>query len=271
MNDKYIVFEISGIKHNSNENSFEFEKNAEYEINNDQFIEKIVMCKDISNVTFYLHNSLEITEELSSQIVNYLYNYLGSMMISLLKNSSRYSSVSLKPTIRITMIHLLEENSITINEYITLRDSATINMKFSNENDILKNWIEDVEVSNYINKKDRYDILFLLLQGANVVQKYMAMYAYLMSLVKEIYQKPREGQKQVVQYVTDNCSKVGIKLCLSQSTRPGANSTDNEDQFTMLRNNIGHPTTGNGYANISENAVNELASIVCCAIEDAPL
>lgn len=226
---------------------------------------------DISNATFYLHDSLEITNETSSQIVDYLHQYLGSMMISLLKNSSQYSNVQLKPTIRLSAIHFTEiDNKIVLNEYAQLHDSIAIMDILDNGNDVLKKWIQDVNVSNYTSKNDKYDILFLLLQGKNIVQKYMAMYAYLMSLVREIYSEPNERQKQVVKYVTDNCSRVGITLNISPSTRPGAKPTDNEDQFTALRNKIGHPSVRNEYVNVSEKAVNELASIICCAIEDLP-
>lgn len=269
-NNNYVTFEILGVKHDGFENSFVFTEDAVCEISNDKFIRKIVVSADISNATFYLHNSLEITDETSLQIVNYLYKYLGSMMISLLKNSSQYSSVLLKPTIRLSAKHFIERNNIELNEYIQISDAMAIQYTLHNGNEVLKKWIQDVEVSNYTSKNDKYDILFLLLQGENIVQKYMAMYAYLMSLVREIYSKPNEGQKQVVQYVTDNCSSVGIKLNISPSTRPGAKPTDNDDQFTALRNKIGHPSTTNGYVNVSENAVNELASIICCAIEDIP-
>ena len=272
LNDNYVIFEILGVKHNDFGNSFVFTKDAVCEISNDQFIRKVVVSADISNATIYLHNSLEITDETSSQIVNSLYQYLGSMMISLLKNSSQYSSVSLKPTIRLSAIHFSEKDNtkIVLDEYIQLRDSMAIQHTFDRGDDILEKWIQDVDVPNYTSKNDKYDILFLLLQGENTVQKYMAMYAYLLSLVKEIYLKPKEGQKQVVQYVTDNCSRVGIKLFLSQSTRPGAKPTDKEDQFTSLRNKIGHPSVTNSPVNVSENAVNGLASIICCAIEDIP-
>ena len=271
-NNNYVIFEILGIKHDSSEQSFVFDKDAECEISNDKFIRKIIISKDISKATFYLHNLFEITDEIFSQIVNYLYQYLGSMMISLLKNSSQYSNVSLKPTICLSMIHFSEIHNIdtTLNEHIQLHDSITIQRKFNNGDDILKRWIQDVEVSNYISKNDKYDILFLLLQGKNRVQKYMAMYAYLMSLVREIYSKPNEGQKQVVQYVSDNCSRVGVVLSLYPSTRPGAKPTDKEDQFTALRNKIGHPSVTNRYVKVSENDVNNLASIICCAIEDIP-
>lgn len=272
-NNNYIVFEILGVKHNGFGDSFVFTQDAECEISNDQFIKKIVVSADIGNVTFYLNDTLEITDAIASQIVNYLYQYLGSMMISLLKNSSKYSSVPLRPTIRISTIHFTgmdNTTNVTLKDYAGMHDSLALIHKFHNGNEILEKWIQDVEVSNYTSKNDKYDILFLLLQGKNIVQKYMALYAYLMSLVREIYSRPNEGQKQVVQYVTDNCSRVGITLCTSPSTRSGAKPTDIEDQFTALRNKIGHPSVANGYVNMSENAVNGLASIICCAIEDLP-
>lgn len=267
-NNNYVIFDILGVKHDGFMNSFAFDNDAECAINNDQFISKIVVSADISKATFYLHDSLEIAENSVSKIVNYLSLYLGNMMISLLKNSLPYSNVSLKPTIRLSKVNLLEMKNIELNAHIQMRDSIVDRSTFKNGNEILKKWVQDVEISNYINKNDKYDILFLLLQGENIAQKYMAMYAYLMSLVKEIYSSPKEGQKQVVRYVSDNCSRVGIKLITSPSNRPGARSTDEEDQFTALRNKIGHPSIANGYVDISENAVNQLASIVCCAIED---
>lgn len=269
-NSKYVIFDILGVKQDGFKDSFVFDKDAECIINNDQFISKIVVSSDISKATFYLHDSLEISENNVSEIINYLSLYLGNMMIALLKNSLRYSSVSLKPKIRLLDVHLLENNfKIRLNEYIQISDSAAICFPF-NGNEILKKWVDDVEISNYISKNDKYDILFLLLRGSNIVQKYMAMYAYLMSLVKEIYSIPRESQKQVVKYVSDNCSRVGIKLSLSLCTRPGAKDGEEEDQFTALRNKIAHPADTKEIVNMSENDVNQLASIICCAIEDIP-
>lgn len=271
-NRNYIEFEIRGIKHSDFQNSFVFDQDAVYEISNDQFIEKIVVAADISRATFYLNDSLEITHELVSQIVEYLYSYLGRMMISLIKNSSVYPNVLLKPTICVSATHFVENEKVNVrlNEHIAIYDSVTVKQTLHNGNSILEKWVQDTELVDYTNKTDKYDILFLLLQGENKVQKYMAMYAYLMNLVKELYSKPHEGQKQVVQYVSDNCSRVGITLITSQSTRPGAKPTDKEDQFTALRNKIGHPSVKSGYINVSEAAINGLASIICCAIEDLP-
>lgn len=270
-NNNYIVFDILGVKHDGFMNSFIFDKDAECIINNDQFINKIVVSSDISKVTFCLHDSIEIVDNQISEIVNYLSLYLGNMMIALLKNSLQYSNVSLKPTIRLSAIHLAEMNHIQLNDYIQMRDSLSIRSTLNNGNEILKKWVQDVEISNYTSKRDKYDILFLLLQGENIVQKYMAMYAYLMSLVKEIYSSQKESQKQVVKYVSNNCSRVGIELITSPCTRPGARPSEEEDQFTALRNKIGHPSDTNRYVNIGENAVNQLASIICCAIEDISL
>lgn len=271
-NSSYIIFKISGIKHSGFENSFAFENNAVCEISGDQFIKKIEVSTDISSATFYLHDSLEITSESILQIVDYLYKYLGSMMISLLKNSLNYSSALLKPTICLLTICIsgIDKTRMLLRDQIQLHDSLAVQHKLGNENDVLKKWIQDVNISNYTSKNDKYDVLFLLLQGNNMVQKYMAMYAYLMSLVKNINSQTKESQKQVVQYITKNCSRVGINLILLPSTRPGANSTDTEDQFTYLRNQIGHPTVTNIPVNINEDSVNGLASIICCAIEDTP-
>ena len=243
-NSKYVVFEILGVKKDDHQNSFVFDKDAECIINNDEYIRKIQVSSDIDKAIFYLHDSLEISEDNVSVIVNYLTLYLGNMMIALLKNSLEYSSFLLKPTIRISEFHLLG-NETTFNDCIQITDSLGYCTKFDNGNEILKQWIEDV-------------------------QKYMAMYAYLMCLVNEIYSSQRESQKQVVRYISENCSKVGINLILSLCTRPGARTNEKEDQFTALRNKIAHPANINANVNMNENFINQLASIICCAIEDIP-
>lgn len=89
--------------------------------------------------------------------------------------------------------------------------------------------------------------------------------------LREISSNHRERQKDVVQYVMDNCSKTGIQLMLSPSTRSGAKSTDMDDQFTSLRNKIGHPSDIKKLVLVSEADINGLASIICCAIEDVAL
>lgn len=273
-NSNYAIFKIEGVKKCTNyDNFFSFYENAICEVNDDQFIKKIEVMADIGKVIFYLHNSLKIEGKMDEIIIDYLYKYLGSMMISLLKNSLRYSEVPLSPVIYLEVIHFIgndNDNTVKLRDSISMRDTLCINYKFEDGDIILKQWIHDVDVADYVNKNDKYDILFLLLQGKNIVQKYMAMYAYLMSLVREIYSQTREGQKQVVRYVTDNCSRVGITLISSPSNRPGANAMEVEDQFTALRNKIGHPDTTGSYVSVSNKEVNELASIICCAIEDLP-
>lgn len=240
-------------------------------IGNDPFISKVMVSYDISKATFYLHSSLKITEDNISGIVNYLYMYLENMMIALVKNSLPYANVLLKPTIRLREEHLGDANRIKLNDSFRISDSAAFQRTFSDGDEILTKWIQDVEISSYRDKSDKYNILFLLLQGGNIVQKYMAMYAYLMSLVKEIYSSQRESQRKVVEYVSNNCFRVGIELITSPCTRPGANPDEVEDQFTALRNKIGHPSDVNRQINIGESNVNQLASIICCAIEDLPL
>ena len=268
-NNYYVSFDILGIKPNGCGNAFRFEKDAECMIGDD-FICKIVLSADISKATFYLNDSLEFTENKVKEIIDYLSLYLGNLMVVLLKNCLQYPSVLLKPTIRISVIHLPEINSIRLNDNCQIKDSVVLCSTFSDGNEKLKKWVQGVEISDYTRKKDKYDILFLLLQGENIVQKYMAMYAYLMSLVKEIYSKPNEGQKQVVKYVCENCARVGIELAESPCNRPGAKANEKEDQFTALRNKIGHPAQVNSCVNVTESAVNQLASIICCAIEDIP-
>lgn len=268
---KYVVFEILGVKKDASQNSFVFDKDAECIITTDKYISKIQISSDISKAIFYIHDSLEILDNDVSKIINYLFIYLSKMMIALLKNSANYSNVLLNPSIRISETHILE-NKVRVCDCIPITDSVVCCSRLNNGNEILKKWIEDVKFSDYHMKNDKYDILFLLLQGDDIFQKYMAMYAYLMSLVKEIYSRPKEGQKQVIQYISDNCSRVGIDLNLSLTTRPGASSYEQEDQFTALRNKIAHPDTLNANdvvnINLSGTVINQLASIICCAIED---
>lgn len=269
MNNNYVIFEIEGIKHDNFSNSFKFSKDAECVIENDQIISKVVISSDISQATFYLHDTLDAAEDSAKQqIIKYLSLYLGNMMVSLLKNCLSYSNVTLKPTIRFSKMHLAGVKECVYKDYISLRDVAIAQSTIEGGSEILKNWIKEVEIESYESKLDKYDILFLLLKGNSKVQKYMAMYAYLMSLVKEIYSCPHESQKQVIQYISENCDRVGIETIFSHCTRPGARTDEMEDQFTAMRNKIAHPSSLNENVEISETFVNLLASIICCAIED---
>ena len=272
-NANYVIFDILGIKSRGGGISFGFTENVVCEINRDPFIAKIMVNADISNATFSLHDSLEITNKNATQIVSYLYSFLGSMMVSLLKNSSPYSNAVLKPVIRLSVIHFSKANKIRMEftDNISIRESISFQCQLCDGAAILKGGAEDATTLNYKNKQDRYDILFLLLQSDNKIQKYMTMYAYLLSLVREISSNHHERQKDVVQYVMDNCSKTGIQLMLTPSTRPGAKSTDMDDQFTSLRNKIGHPSDIKKLVSVSEADINGLASIICCAIEDVAL
>lgn len=271
-NQSYVTFTILGIKHHEGGCSFRFNQDTVCEISNDRFIERVRVNADISSVTFYLKETLEITEDVISQIVEYLYSYLGSMMISLIKNSSEYSDVSLRPRIHVSDIRYVEAGKVfeKNKDCIGLTYSLVSSTFSVNGDDVLRKWIHDVDVFGYTEKEDKYDILFMLLQIKDKIQKYMALYAYLMRLVKEISFTSYESQKQVVQYISEKCSKIGIVLKQSQTTRPGAQPTDRDDQFTMLRNKIAHPAVADEVANVSEIMLNNLAAIICCAIEDLP-
>lgn len=69
-NSKYVVFEILGVKKDSNQNSFVFDKDAECIITNDKYISKIQILSDISKAIFYIHDSLEILEDDVLEIVD---------------------------------------------------------------------------------------------------------------------------------------------------------------------------------------------------------
>ena len=73
---------------------------------------------------------------------------------------------------------------------------------------------------------------------------------------------------RIWQRASKNCSRVGINLSLSLCTHPGAKPNEKEDQFTVLRNKIAHPANISANNIMNENVINQLASIICCAIED---
>ena len=66
------------------------------------------------------------------------------------------------PTIRLSSAHFAGADSVKLNDYFHMHDSLAIQYKLDNGDDVLKKWIQDVKVSNYASKKDKYDILFLL-------------------------------------------------------------------------------------------------------------
>lgn len=139
-----------------------------------------------------------------------------------------------------------------------------------NSHDVIDKWVLNIPIDDYRKKRNRYDILFLLLQGNNTVQKYMALYTYLMSLVKEINNKSREGQKQVIEYINKNANRVGISIVLNDRYNSLKNQVSKEDKFTLLRNKIAHPDIKNDdeKVNLNMSILNELVAIVCCAIGD---
>ena len=132
-NHNYVIFEILGIKHEDAVDIVKFYEDAEYEVNKDKFIRKIVVSADISKVTFYLKDSLEISDELLYEIVDHLYQYLSSMMISLLKNSLDYSGVLLKPTIQFSMIHFLGENKRNFRKVLCIKYLMQYNISIVDE------------------------------------------------------------------------------------------------------------------------------------------
>lgn len=155
----------------------------------------------------------------------------------------------------------------TVNDEIKLEDSIDLCPKFCGT-DLVEQWIKCVDVDDYNRKTDDFNILFLLLQGNNIVQKYLAMYAFLMLLVSNINNSKKENQKQVVDYISKTCPKVGIPLNLSHSTRPGAKNGEKEDQFTALRNRIAHPQINKGEERVCNSSINNLSILICYAIDE---
>ncbi len=125
LNDNYVTFKILGIN-NGPGSSFTFNQDVVYQIENDDYIEKIIIAADIGNATFYLYDSLKIEKEAGHQIVDYLQTFLTRMMIGLVKDSSRYPGVSLRPVIHLSAksfsdntgdIHLHFKEYVSIHEY----------------------------------------------------------------------------------------------------------------------------------------------------------
>ena len=118
-------------------------------------------------------------------------------------------------------------------------------------------------------KKQIFTMLTGLLIGAALTGGSAAVAAGIVAerSTHRVFVDGREVQK----YISDNCSKVGIKLFTSLSTRPGARPDEKEDQFTALRNRIAHPVDTKEHTSVSENDVNQLAALICCAIEDISL
>ena len=149
--ENYVIFDIFGIKSEGDGNSFGFTENAVCAINRDPFIAKIMVNADISNAIFFLHDSLEITNEKAAQIVGYLYSFLGSMMVSLLKNSSQYSNAVLKPVVRLSTTRFSKTNKISMEftENISIGESFSFQYKLGGGTAILKGWVEDATDLKY--------------------------------------------------------------------------------------------------------------------------
>lgn len=266
MNEKYIVINVKGI--GDNNSKLKFFDNYEHILDNDSYIKKIMINSTVSEIKVYLHDYLKVDNR---DILTYIMDYIGSIMIAILKNCYTYSSIMLSPTLTISSYYNLDgkKKSYLIKDKINVTDNLTYDISF-NSHDVIDKWVLNIPIDDYRKKRNRYDILFLLLQGNNTVQKYMALYAYLMSLVKEINNKSREGQKQVIEYINKNANRVGISIELNDRYNSLKNQVSKEDKFTLLRNKIAHPDIKNDdeKVNLNMNILNELVAIVCCAIGD---
>jgi len=270
MNEKYIVINVKGI--GDNNSKLKFYDNYEHILDNDSYIKKIIINSTVSQIIVYLHDYLKVdNRDIWTYIMDYIMDYIGSIMIAILKNCYTYSSIMLSPTLTISSYYNLDgkKKSYLIKDKINVIDNLTYDISF-NSHDVIDEWVLNIPIDDYRKKRNRYDILFLLLQGNNTVQKYMALYAYLMSLVKEINNKSREGQKQVIEYINKNANRVGMSIVLYDRYNSLINQVSKEDKFTLLRNKIAHPDIKNDdeKVNLNMSILNELVAIVCCAIGD---
>lgn len=270
MNEKYIVINVKGI--GDNNSKLKFYDNYEHILDNDSYIKKIIINSTVSQIIVYLHDYLKVdNRDIWTYIMDYIMDYIGSIMIAILKNCYTYSSIMLSPTLTISSYYNLDgkKKSYLIKDKINVIDNLTYDISF-NSHDVIDEWVLNIPIDDYRKKRNRYDILFLLLQGNNTVQKYMALYAYLMSLVKEINNKNREGQKQVIEYINKNANRVGMSIVLYDRYNSLINQVSKEDKFTLLRNKIAHPDIKNDdeKVNLNMSILNELVAIVCCAIGD---
>lgn len=265
MNEKCIVINVKGI--GDNNCKLKFYDNYEHILDNDSYIKKIIINSTVSQITVYLHDYLKVDNR---DILTYIMDYIGSIMIAILKNCYTYPSIMLSPILTISSYYNLDgKKSNLIKDKTNVTDKLTYDISF-NSHDIIDKWVLNISIDDYRKKRNRYDILFLLLQGNNIVQKYMALYAYLMSLVKEINNKNREGQKQVIEYINKNANRVGISIILNNRYNSLKDQVSKEDKFTLLRNKIAHPNLENDdeKVNLNMSILNELVAIVCCAIGD---
>lgn len=103
MNEKYIVINVKGI--GDNNSKLKFFDNYEHILDNDSYIKKIMINSTVSEIIVYLHDYLKVDNR---DILTYIMDYIGSIMIAILKNCYTYSSIMLSPTLTISSYYNLD-------------------------------------------------------------------------------------------------------------------------------------------------------------------
>lgn len=217
MNDKVILqYKLNGFS------GLKLENISDYKISN-KYIDAICLTEDVSSLTVILNEGISYADNKENIEI-----YLDHICFNLIIKTEADIFI---PFRQLTSIK--DGNNISINEHLSMSESVSIIRRHPAEN-IYSNIVNSP--TNFKEKQVIYDRIFKTLQNPNFVVQFMSLYQLLMELLSV---NGEIRQRNVVDYLKNNHSKYTF-VNFQPTRKTNIKTPYDEDNFTYLRNEIGH-------------------------------
>lgn len=213
--ERYIRYKLVGF------NNIKINGNCEFNLDTNLF-KSILISDDVKHLTVELQDAITLAEYENEILV-----YLNHICLNLIMQTE----ATLNAPVRI--LELVKDGTImNIHDHIKLQDSMEIIRSTSAPEFYKKVVNSPTAMSRHFLL---YERIFKTLHNPNKVVQFLSLYEFLMELLSK--GKKRIEQKNVTEYIKNNSSRYPF-VSFKPTRRKGQTFT--EDNFTHLRNEIGH-------------------------------
>lgn len=204
--------------------SFEITGNKPFLYENHEFLHSFYIDSNLTKIVFSLKKGFDAWD----------YQYKISLELErICFNLITYDNIhTFQPVCILSKMKTTQRQPI-FSDNLALSDKLACKVKIKSESF----YVEILNKSNSVLNPQKYDLyksIYACLQCPDIAIQYMALYEILNSLLPIV--DKRKTQKDVTTFFLNNKNKYKISFLTSRKKNKG-----NEDYFTYLRNQIGHP------------------------------
>ncbi len=227
--DSYIEYSMQGYNVNAEigENvtgSFEITENKPFLYENHEFLHSFYIDSNFTKIVFSLKKGFDAwdyQDKIALELERICFNLITY------DNIHTFQPVCILSKIKTTKRHTIYSDALSVS------DKGAFKIKIDSKSF----YTEILNKSNSVLNSQKYDLyktIYDILQCPNFAIQYMALYELLNSLLPIV--SKGKTQKDVTTFFLNNKNKYKISFLNSRKKNKG-----NEDCFTYLRNQIGHP------------------------------